>query len=349
MNEFFKKKLFNNWEYWPSYMFYIPLLPYALYLAIKARNLVFYSATNPCINHSGNGSESKFDTLKLIPIEFSPISILIKKNEGLNWVINEISNKKLFFPLIIKPDIGFRGLLVKQLHSQKDLEKYLSRNNCIDLILQEFIDLKNECGIFYYRIPSDKNGQISSITLKKFLTVVGNGFSTLEELIIQDERALHYIDLLKELHEKDLKMIPLENENILLNVIGNHSKGTQFINGNHLISPQLEITIDSLMKKIPDFYYGRLDLKFNSFENIIKNNEFKVLEINGIISEPTHIYDSASYTYLRALKSLKYHWGIIYKISISNHKNGVKYDTVFDFLKSLIDLKKYTGILNKIT
>ncbi|WP_111709245.1 ATP-grasp domain-containing protein [Lutibacter citreus] len=343
-----KTKPFNNWEFWPSYMFYIPILPYAIYLAIKARNLVFYSATNPSINHSGNGSESKFKTLNLIPNEFIPISIFIKKKEDLNWVLNEISIKKLTFPLIIKPDIGFRGLLVKQLHSKKDLQNYLLKYNCIDLILQEFIDFKNECGIFYYRIPNEKNGAISSITLKKFLTVIGDGSSNLEKLIKEDKRAFHYYDFLKELHHKDFKNIPNKNTNIQLNVIGNHSKGTQFINGNHLISKDLNKIIDQFMKQIPDFYYGRLDLKFNSFENLIKKNEFKVLEINGIISEPTHIYDSTSINYFNALKSLKLHWGIIYKIAVNNNKNGVKYDTVPVFLKSLIDLKKYTKIIKKL-
>ena len=37
-------KKITNWEYWPSYLFYGPLLPYAFYLAIKAKSFGFFSA-----------------------------------------------------------------------------------------------------------------------------------------------------------------------------------------------------------------------------------------------------------------------------------------------------------------
>ncbi|SDX51789.1 RimK-like ATP-grasp domain-containing protein [Lutibacter oricola] len=337
----------TNWEYWPWYMFYIPNLPYAIYLAIKAKSLVFFSATNPCISHSGNGSESKYKTLELIPKKFIPKTIFIQKNETFKWVLNQILENNLEFPLIIKPDIGFRGLLVKQIHSTKDLEEYLAKNNCIDLILQDFIDYKNECGIFYHRIPTEENGKISSITLKKFLTVHGDGKTTLENLILNDDRAQHYIDLLREIHKEKLQKTPYNNEEVLLTVIGNHAKGTQFLNGNHLISKELEDSIDAFMKQIPGFYYGRLDLKFNSFENIIKQNEFKVLEINGIIAEPTHIYDASKNTYFNALKGFRKHWKIMYKTAIANNKKGIMFDSVSDFLGSLKQLKKYTSFIKK--
>ena len=340
-------KKITNWEYWPWYMFYVPNLPYAFYLALKAKNLVFFSATNPCISHSGNGSESKYKTLELIPEKFIPKTIFIKKNQNINWVINEISKQKLEYPLIIKPDIGFRGLLVKQIHSTKNLKDYLLKNNCIDLILQDFIDYKNECGIFYHRIPTEANGKISSITLKKFLTVTGNGIFTLESLILNNERAQYYIDLLREIHKEKLQEIPSKNEEITLTVIGNHAKGTQFLNGNHLITKELEKSIDLFMKQIPGFYYGRLDIKFNTFENISTINEFKVLEINGIISEPTHVYDTSTNTYFNALKAFRNHWEILYKTATINHKNGVKYDSISGFLNSLKELKKYTSFIKK--
>lgn len=329
-------------------MYYLPNIPYAIYLALKSKSLVFFSITNPAIKHSGNGYESKFETLKLIPPKQKPISIFIQKNECLNTVLNKIKEKNLHYPLIIKPDIGFRGLLVKQLKTEKDLTQYLSKNNCIDLILQEFISYKNECGIFYYRLPNSEKGYITSITLKKFLTVIGDGKSSLLNLIKNDERAFHYLELLTELHNNKLYSIPLKNEEVVLNVIGNHSKGTQFINGNHLISRDLEKSIDSFMKEIPDFYYGRLDIKYNSIDNVIKKQEFKVLEINGIIAEPTHIYDASKGTYFKALKAIREHWKIISEITKQNKKNGFNYETISCFIKSLIHLKKYTSFIKSI-
>ena len=62
----FNFKKLTNWEYWPWYMFYVPNVPYAAYLAIRAKNLVFFSATNPAIKYSGNGSESKYRTTQFL-------------------------------------------------------------------------------------------------------------------------------------------------------------------------------------------------------------------------------------------------------------------------------------------
>ena len=100
--------------------------------------------------------------------------------------------------VIIKPDIGFRGLLVKKLNSDADLATYIEKHSFIDLILQEYIDLPNECGIFYTRLPNAEKGKISSITLKKFLAVEGDGSSTILELIRKDKRAVRYEHLIKE-------------------------------------------------------------------------------------------------------------------------------------------------------
>lgn len=341
MKNFYFKK-FINWEYWPSYMFYVPVVPYALYLAFRAKSLVFFSATNPAIKHSGNGSESKFSTIQLIPSMFRPVSILIKTNNPIEKTLEEIQKNNIQFPLIIKPDIGFRGLLVSRIKTKNDLITYLKKNRNLQLIAQEFIDYKNECSILYHRIPNNSKGQITSITLKKYLTIIGNGTSTLIELIQKHKRANLYLPLLKELHHKDLDVVLKNNEKKVLNVIGNHSKGTQFINGNHLISAKLEFAVNKIFQQIPNWYFGRLDLKYNSIEELIQLKNFKIIEINGIISEPTHIYDPTNSSYFNALKDIRKHWKIIFKISTLNHKiNNIAYDNTKDFLESINQLRKY--------
>jgi len=340
---------FKHWEYWPSYMFYLPNIPYAVYLALRAKNLVFFSATNPAIVHSGNGSESKFSSVELIPNAFKPVSIFIKSKNDIQNTLHKIHENKLEFPLIVKPDIGFRGLLVKKIQTKIELVNYLTKYQKLNLIIQEFVDYKNECGIFYHRIPQEIKGKITSITLKKYLTVTGNGISTLEQLIENDKRAKLYLPLLHELHQKNFALVLKKNEVFMLNVIGNHSKGTQFINGNHLISNELETAIDTIIKKIPGFYYGRLDIKYTHFEDLIALKNFKIIEINGIISEPTHIYDPNNINYFKALKEIRKHWELIYKIATRNHKiNKVKYEAISDYINSLKKLKKYSELIKKL-
>ncbi|CAL2106699.1 RimK-like ATP-grasp domain-containing protein [Tenacibaculum sp. 190524A02b] len=330
-----------NWEYWPSSMLYIPNIPYALFLALKARHFSFFTATNPSIKSSGNGTESKYKTIQLIPEVYRPKSILVKPNNTFKEVKNEIDRKNISYPIIVKPDIGFRGLLVKKINSDLDLKEYLSKYK-IDIIIQEFIDYEKECGIFYHRRPDATEGEITSITLKKFLSVTGNGTSTLKELIYDDNRTKLYIDIINNNPEYDLNIIPKKNEIINLSVIGNHCKGTQFINGNHLINDSLRFTFDKINKSINGWYYGRLDIKYNTFEELEKGENLKILEINGVIAEPTHIYDSKTYSYIEALKEIRSHWKSLYKIAKVNHeKFKVPYKRTQKVTKEILHLKNY--------
>lgn len=349
-NKVFYTKL-TQWEHWPTYMFYVPLIPYYIYKAIGARNLVFYLATNPAIKYSGNGTESKYKTTQLIPDKFRPKTVFVPASQKFQITKEQITTACIQYPLIAKPDVGFRGYLVKKIDSENELKDYLQRND-VDSIIQEFVDYKNECGIFYSRVPNQKKGEISSITLKKFLTIKGNGTSTLSELITNDERAYLYYDLLNNIHKEVMNNVLKKNEEKVLTVIGNHSKGTQFLNGNHLICSELLKTIDAVNKQIDGWFYGRLDIKYDTFEKLKQGKDFKILEINGIISEPTHIYDARGATYFEALKSIKNHWKKISQIARTNHDQfNIPYPKIIPYLKDIFWLRKYSKkiiSLNKV-
>ncbi|MFY0603364.1 MAG: D-alanine--D-alanine ligase [Flavobacteriaceae bacterium] len=339
-------KLFH-WEYWPLIMFYIPNIPYALLHGIKEWNLVFYTAVNPGIKNSGIGSESKYNTLQKIPKEYVPKSVLHKAGESIKETISSIKTKGIIYPLIVKPDVGFRGLLVKKIHNEHTLKEYLNTYT-IDIIIQEFLTHENECGIFYYRHPNEEKGQVTSITLKVFLHVIGDGFSNIESLILKDNRAKLYLNLIKENSSVNLKSIPKNNEKIKLSSIGNHSKGTQFINGCHLINKELSASFDNLNHQINGWYYGRMDVKYNSLEALYKG-DFKILELNGILAEPTHIYDADKTSYFGALKIIRKHWKQLYKIAVYNHKQEkVPYRKIVPFIKEMLALKAYSNRLKKL-
>ncbi len=341
----------TQWEHWPIFMFYAPLVPYFLYQTIKNKSLTFYLNTNPSIRYSGNGTESKFKTLELIPKIYRPKSILIKPNTFFTDILIDLQENQIPFPIIAKPDLGFRGYLVKKINDREELRNYLKKNNSIDIILQEFISLPYECGIFYYRLPNEKEGKITSITLKKFLTVIGDGNSTLEQLILKDKRAFLYYDLLKNIHQDTFQKVIQKNKKITLTVIGNHSKGTQFLNGNHLISKELEIVFDRVSEQIKGWYFGRLDIKYNSFDELLRAKNFKILEINGIMAEPTHIYDASASnaSYFSAIKEIKNNWKIITKIANANNQIlGLENPKLKPFIKDLIFLRKHAKQLKQL-
>lgn len=330
-----------NWEYWPSAFFYVPNLPFAFYLAAKAKHSAFFSAANPCIKSSGNGTESKSKTMQLVPLQYRPKSVFHKANFCILSTLKAISRENIQFPLIAKPDVGCRGLLVQKINTEVELKNYL-RKYPIDIIIEEFLDFENECGIFYHRKPNETRGKISSITLKKFLTVNGDGKSTLKELIHKNNRAKLYVELLLEIHQNKLQNIPKKNEQIELSVIGNHSKGTKFICGNNLISKKLEHTFDALSNSIEGWYYGRIDIKYNSFEELENGDNFKIIEINGILAEPTHIYDAENYNYFQALKAIRTHWKSLYEIATTNHKmNDIPYKSTHKFINEMLELRAH--------
>jgi len=340
-------KKYTEWEYWPSYMFYVPNLPYAFFLALKLRNFSFYSAVNPSIKNSGNGTESKYNTLALIPDNYKPKSILITTERDIETVLKRLHQKGIDYPIIAKPDMGFRGMLVKKIYSDTALKTYL-KHFTIPIILQEFIDLPNECGIFYQRLPHQEKGRISSITLKSFLTVKGNGFSTLADLVKYDKRAQHYIKTLQKSHAAQWLSVPKKDEIISLSAIGNHAKGTQFIDGNHLIDKKLTQTFDNFNKQIKGWYYGRLDIKYTTFE-ALRDGHFIVLEINGTIAEPTHMYDPYHTTYFKTLKTIRQHWKVLGEIARINLKNGVSSVRFIPFWRDVNDLRKYLNKVAKLT
>jgi hypothetical protein len=311
-----------KYEYWTWWFFYIPVLPYWLWLALKSRSFTYFTAANPGIEAGGFFGESKIDILNKIPAQYKPKTIFIEKNENLEEITFKLLSNGIGFPLIAKPNIGERGNQVEKIENAEALQKYIEENQ-ESFIIQEFIDFEIEMGVMFYRLPSQPSGKVSSVTLKKFLSVTGNGKNTIEELINQSVRArFQYAKLQKKLGEKMQEILP-ENESLLLEPIGNHCRGTMFLNGNHLINDTLHKVFNEIALPVDGFYYGRFDMKVKSLEDLYEGKNIRIMELNGVSAEPAHIYDP-QYTLLKAYRDLLNHWKIIYQICRENMQNGIK-------------------------
>ena len=319
---FFIKLL--NWEYWPSKAFYYPIIPQILWLMLRARHLCFFTAANPGIYTGGMGLESKYDTILKIPERYRPRALLFQAGESLISLPSRLQAEGIRFPLIAKPDLGFRGLLVKKIDDQEALDTYLQRYP-IDFIIQEYINLPEEVGILYYRMPGEAQGKVTSITTKEFLHVTGDGSSTVEELIRNKPRALLQMKRIRTNDPKILAQAPGVGERVSLGIVGNHAKGARFINSNHLIDDAICQNFDRISQEIDGFYYGRFDIKCQNLDALYTGEGMKIIEINGTCSEPTHIYDPERGTYWEALRDIAYHWRIIGRIARANHRRGFPY------------------------
>ncbi|QSE98591.1 ATP-grasp domain-containing protein [Fulvivirga lutea] len=311
----------RNWEYWPFLVVYWPVFIYWFYLAAKARSFFYFSASNPGIENGGMLGESKIKILDSLPSKLIPQTTYIKhEDKSLSEVI-----ATLIFPVICKPDIGERGWKVEKINNAEELINY-HEEITVDYLIQEYLTEEIELGIFYYRYPSQKSGVISSIVAKEMLTLKGDGKSTLKELISKYDRAKLQCKTLELRYKNRLNEIVKEGESIHLVYIGNHSRGTKFLDANHLINSELVQLFDDIARNINGFYFGRFDIKVHSIEDLYQG-KLKIMELNGAGSEPAHIYNPG-YSLWNAYKVIFHHWKVLFEISMENHKKGIPFMTL---------------------
>ena len=312
----------TKWEYWPWYIVYIPVFIYWLWSGLRSRAIFWISAANPGFEYGGIIGASKKKILDKIPKKYVPKTLLIEHDTELPEILNRLEISELSFPLIVKPDIGERGFHVTLVVDKAELKNYL-KDKDEDHLIQEYLDMPIELGVFYYRMPNETTGRVSSIVMKQLLKVTGNGESSIVELMGQDSRAAQQVARLRDAGKIDLDRIPALNEIILLEPIGNHVRGTTFLSANHLINAGLTQVFDTLSKQIIGFYYGRYDIRCESLDALYQG-EFKIMELNGSASEPAHIY-SPGYPILKGYRELLFHWKVLYKICRINNRSGIEY------------------------
>jgi hypothetical protein len=126
--------------------------------------------------------------------------------------------------------------------------------------------------------------------------------------------------------------VPVLGEHVRLVFTGNHCKGSIFRNGNALITPAMTRQIDRLAQAMPEFHFGRFDVRFGSLEELQRGSGFTVIEINGVGSEATHIWDKE--TTLRAAYATQFdHYAAAFRIGAANRRRGFKPTPPFTLLK----------------
>lgn len=313
-----------HWEYWPFWLIYYPLFPAWLFFSLRARSFFFFNAANPTMENGGMAMESKNDIYEMIPEHTIPKTIWIKKGTSKKEILNKIEEKAVSFPFIAKPDIGMKALGVEKVYNAEQLDAYIEKSP-ENFLVQEFIPYAKEVGIFYVRMPGEHKGKITGIVSKEFLTVVGDGKTSILQLIKQNPRSYMQLpELQKKWSVEKLEEILLEGEEFILVPYGSHTRGAKFMDITHLASKELTETIDAICTQIPEFYYGRLDVLYNTIEELADGKNFSIIEINGAGGEPTHIYDPKHSVFF-AWKEILRHWNMLNIISIINHRKGHSY------------------------
>lgn len=335
----------THWEYWPFTIVYLPVFFYWAWLSCKARSFFFFNTANPSIENGGFLLESKAAIYSLMPRGSYPRTLYCPFGSNPDSIKKQLSLNNLRFPLIGKPDIGQRGLQVRLLESETELSHYLEQTR-VDILLQEYIDYPNEIGVFYYRIPGEPHGHISGIVGKELLSVTGDGRHTIEELLSVRHRAVLQLPVLRAVYGPSLQTILEAGRTLTLVPYGNHSRGAKFIDCSDRIDEELERVIDEWCRQVPGFYFGRLDIRFSSWEELRAGTSFSVIELNGAGSEPTHIYDPAHSIFF-AWKEIIRHLQLLYRISRLNaRREGLRYLSLKKGLQLLRDYSRHEKLIS---
>ncbi len=317
-----------NWEFWPIRVFYFPVVLYVLFLSFKHRSLTVFTCANPGIPSGGFVGESKNDIYIGLGTDRKALPYLLKHTllhselsaeQNLVTARKFINENSLSYPVVLKPDAGERGKGVRIVQDETELG-FQIREIENNQVLQEFFD-GDEASIFYYRYPSQPKGVIFSVTEKRFPMLTGDGESDLEKLILLDRRAVCLAKSYFSQNGRRLDLVPGKSEKIQIINIGTHSMGAIFLDGGWLETELLLERIDSIARGFTGFYFGRFDIRTRSFDDLQNGENFRVVELNGVTSESTNIYDP-KFSLIDAYRILFRQWAIAFEIGIQNRKLG---------------------------
>jgi membrane protein DedA with SNARE-associated domain len=312
----------RRWEFWPSWIFYAPVVPRVAWLALR-HGLRALTAANPGIEDGGLVGESKAAILAKLPAEWTLAARLIEPAAPIRRLLelhrwSPDAGRR--YPLILKPDVGQRGVGVKLVRSDDEALQYFAAQP-VAVLAQVYHPGPYEAGIFYYRFPGQARGRIFSITDKRFPIVVGDGVSTLGTLIRRHDRYRFQAPKFLERHRSRLSSVPRAGAPVRLGIVGNHAQGTLFLDGSSLETAALASRLDDIARRIDGFYIGRFDVRYTDPRGLMAGDDLAIVELNGVSAEATHIYDPSS-TLLAAYRTLYQQWSLVFRIGAANVRRG---------------------------
>lgn len=275
--------------------------------------------------------EKKDEILALIPEKYKVRGVHVQRTLNVETAKQLLLENQFNFPVVLKPNVGERGKDVRVIYTLEEMVAYSSSQE--DYLVQEYINYPIELGVLYSRLPNASSGEITSITEKEYLTVYGDGVKSIGQLLKDNPRNSIYYEVVVRDFPKKLHIVPAMGERYVVHRIGNHIKGTRFIDANRHITPKLNAVFTKMGDEVPGVFYGRYDLKVPTYADLEKGQNIKIFELNGVSSEPGHIYDQSNV--FKAYYGLAEHWLRLIEVSYQNMKKGVKTTPLSIFLKQV--------------
>jgi membrane protein DedA with SNARE-associated domain len=312
----------TRWEFWPRWAVYPPVVVYCLWLALKHRSATVFTAVNPGIGAGGGlVGESKSEILEALAGAGDTVADWIGVPPGAD--AERLAQVKAFagqfgWPVVLKPDVGERGAGVVIARDERQAVAVLAAEPGM-VIAQRYV-AGVEYGVFYVRMPDAACGQVFAVTDKRMVSLTGDGRSTLERLILDDDRTVCMGRFFLDRFTARLDDVPGVGERIVLTELGTHCRGAVFLDGGELITPALTAAVERVSRTFDGFYFGRYDVRAESAE-AFKRGEFTVIELNGLTSEATSIYDPKHSVWF-GWRVLCRQWRLAFEIGAANRARG---------------------------
>ncbi len=325
----------------PQFVIYALHGPYTLYLMLRFRGIMLPTAANPGLEGSGLTNESKAGLFDLLgPVGRAHLAPFVAVRTGpfmLEDAGRAMETAGLSFPVVAKPDIGRRGFGVKTVWNEQELAEHLNKfPEGVRLLVQRYAEGPGEAAISYLRMPSEDHGRILSLTIKHFPEVIGDGTSTLRELILRDRRARAFAELYFKRNRKNLDRVIPSGESYRIVSVGNHVRGSAFEDGSAHITPAMQKVFETIVREVPGFFVGRFDVRYTTLEALKRGEGFTIVEYNGAGGEPTHIWDPRT-SIVATYAGLLTHWRSLYAVGAENRALGARPMTFRELLKRYFD------------
>ena len=331
-----------NWRSWPKSIIYFPLTLMMILKSTLLRGRPFFlTAANPKINMGGLLEDSKNHIYQNIPAKYIPKTVFIPQNSTWEGLVERFQEGGLVFPVFAKPNMGEGGFAVKRVVGWDDLKAYYQQHDA-DFLIQNQIPYSMELGVMVH--DADGNIQINSLTEKVHFKLVGDGHSSIRDLMRSNPYYRFRVNKILKLCGEDGNRVLEEGEVFKPIFLGNWSQGAAFIDRKEWIDPLLTSLFQGVNDEIGLIHVGRYDILTPSLE-ALRRGEFQIVEINGIKSEVIHAFDP-KYNIFDAYREFLHHWRHVYAISVKNFENGAKPVSLLDSVKQIgrFFYKKFTGI-----
>jgi membrane protein DedA with SNARE-associated domain len=337
----------------PPLLFYAPLALSWIGYGLCYRSLTLPSAANPMIPTGGMWGESKSAYLWQVgALERRWVAdfIVVQRSPGeaatsgdCDRALEALACAGIGFPLVAKPDIGWHGHGVCRVDDPTALAGYIRRfPGGAALILQRYIAYPGEAAVLYARGPGLSPGRIESLAFRHAPHVVGDGQSTVLELIRSDRRARWRMGLHlggdrshRGPSRRQLGRVPGLGEVVPLAFISNQRAGGLYRDARGFITAALTDRFDRIARSMPEFHYGRFDIRFESSEALMRGEGFSIVEINGIGGEAIDVWDQqlpVAETYRRLLAQQR----LLFAIGDGNRHRGFRPMGAADFVAHLV-------------